>query len=1106
MKDLAGDHRDSPLFRAAFWHRSAIGVVGTCLRCCSATVLLLAHAVANGAPEVSLVEITGTSVAAVATTEAPRDGESVPFFPAAGHARGWQGFLRIANHDPESGTISIHAIDDGGAKYGPVDIGIDAGETLHVNSDDLEDGNAAKGLVGSTGRPRQGDWRLEVRSGLRIEVLSFVRTRDGFVTPMHAVAPLDAAASLKYRIVNFNPARDLDQQSLLRLVNRTAREAAVLIEAMDDTGMRSGRVRLAVPAGTSRTLGAMELEQGGDFEGSFGTGSGKWRLEVWSDVPVSILSLLATPTGHLTNWSATPGPAGGAMRPPPPSVTVVSPTLVEAEWVGSFEGLFASFDLSVKYREGDEWELFLGCTDFTGSTRTTTHRLTAAISLGAPAEVGRVLWVRYRHRNESFCFSDQSSPGAWSHTGEALIRDEGVAPSRNPDLAVLVPSVDDPVPEAGGKFSLSATVWNAGDEAAAATTLRYYRSSNRTISTNDMEVGVDAVGGLAVEAESSESITLTAPPGSGTYHYGACVDPVPGEANTANNCSDGVKVEVAGNSEGGAPDLVVEVPSVDDASPDASESITLSATVRNRGDGRSGSTTLRYYRSADSRISSRDALVGVDAVDGLPAAGTGAESISLAVPSRPGTYYYGACVEAVPGKSRSHNNCSDGVAVVVSGGGAGAPDLAVESAAVDDATPEGRESFTLSATVRNRGDGRSGSTTLRYYRSADSRISSQDAEVGANAVGGLVAEGASEESIMLTAPRSGTYYYGACVDAVSAETDADNNCSSGVRVEVAGDGANAPDLVVESASVDAAAPAPGSSFTFSATVRNRGDGPSESTILRYYRSADSTVSSGDTAVGADSVGRLAASATSDESIRLTAPASAGTYHYGACVDSVSGESASTNNCSDVVRVEVGGNGGGGGAGDDHGDDIGSATSVSVPSSTDGELETGSDRDYFRFSVSAATTLTVGTTGSLDTYGRLLDGGGHLLTADDDNGDGRNFKIERDVDAGTYYVEVREFTSATGTYQLDVSAASGGGQGSYCRDGDTIRRGERCDIYSTDAYFEVDSSGRGCPRNVPGLSGVCISGGIRIDFGNVRIHADRSGGGFRIVDVEPEPED
>ena len=975
----------------------SVGEVSTCLRCCFATVLLWLTASANGAPEVSLVEITGAPVAVAATVEAPRDGQSVPFFPAAGHARGWQGFLRIANHDRESGTLSIHAIDDGGTEYGPVEIGIDAGETIHVNSDDLEDGNAAKGLVGSTGSPRQGDWRLEVQSGLRLEVLSFVRTWDGFVTPMHAVAPPDAAASLKYRVVNFNPGRNLDQESLLRLVNRTAGEAAVVVEAVDDGGMRGGRVRLAVPPGASRTFGAMELEQGGDFEGSFGTGSGKWRLEVWSDVPIAVLSLLATPSGHLTNWSATPGQAGGAMRPAPPSVSVVAPTLVEAEWVGGFEGLFASFDLSVKYREGDEWELFLGCVDFTGSTNSTTQRLTAAIQLGAPAEVGRVLWVRYRHRNENFCFSDQSSPGAWSHTGEALIRDAGVAPTRNPDLVVVAAAVDDPAPAAGAKFSLSATVWNAGDEGAPATTQRYYRSSNRTISTNDMEVGVDAVGRLPAEAESSESVTLTAPPGSGTYHYGACVDAVPGETNTANNCSEGVKVEVADSGEGDAPDLVVEIPSVDDASPDAGGPITFSATVRNRGDGRSGSTTLRYYRSADSRISSRDALVGVDAVDGLPAAGTGAESIPLTVPSRPGTYYYGACVEAVPGESRSHNNCSDGAAVEVSGGGSGAPDLVVESAAVDDATPEGRESFAFSATVRNRGDGRSGSTTLRYYRSADSRISSQDAEVGADAVRELVAEGASEESIMLTAPRSGTYYYGACVDAVSAETDSGNNCSSGIRVEVAGDEEDAPDLVVESASVDDAAPAPGGSFTFSATVRNRGEGSSGSTTLRYYRSTDSSISSGDTAAGTDSVGRLAASATSDESIRLTAPSSAGTYYYGACVDSVSGESDTTNNCSRGVEVEVSGSGGGGGD-------------------------------------------------------------------------------------------------------------------SYCRDGQRVDNGTECDIYSTDAVLEIDSSGRFCTRNVPGIGDGCATGRVGGQWlvngrGGIRIYATRTTSAYwTIDDVEPEPAD
>ena len=45
------------------------------------------------------------------------------------------------------------------------------------------------------------------------------------------------------------------------------------------------------------------------------------------------------------------------------------------------------------------------------------------------------------------------------------------------------------------------------------------------------------------------------------------------------------------------PDLVVQTPSVSDSSPNAGESFMLSATVRNQGNGRSASTTLRYYHS-----------------------------------------------------------------------------------------------------------------------------------------------------------------------------------------------------------------------------------------------------------------------------------------------------------------------------------------------------------------------------------------------------------------------------------------------------------------------------------------------------------------------------
>ena len=112
------------------------------------------------------------------------------------------------------------------------------------------------------------------------------------------------------------------------------------------------------------------------------------------------------------------------------------------------------------------------------------------------------------------------------------------------------------------------------------------------------------------------------------------------------------------------------------------------------------------------------------------------------------------------------------------------------------------------------------------------------------------------------------------------------------------------DLVVESVSVSDSTLTPGQSFTLSAIVRNQGAGRLAATTLRYYRSADATISTGDAPVGTDAVGALGAHHISAESIRLTAPSSAGTWHYGACVESVSGESDTGNNCSRGVRVTV----------------------------------------------------------------------------------------------------------------------------------------------------------------------------------------------------------
>ena len=439
----------------------------------------------------------------------------------------------------------------------------------------------------------------------------------------------------------------------------------------------------------------------------------------------------------------------------------------------------------------------------------------------------------------------------------------GAAPA--PDLLVDTPTVSESAPAAGDRFTLNATVRNQGNGSSEFTRLRYYRSTDPTITTSHTEVGTDSVSGLSSSGSSDESISLTAPSDPGTYYYGACVDMVSGESDTANNCSPAVTVTVGAAP---APDLVVDMPTVDVSAPAAGARFTLSASVRNQGNGASAFTTLRYYQSTDSTITAGDTAVGTDSVSRLDALGSGAESISVTAPSTPGTYYYGACVDSVSGESDTTNNCSGAVTVTV--GAAPAPDLEVDTPTVDTSAPAAGTTFALSATVRNQGNGSSDSATLRYYRSTDSTITTGDTLLGTDPVSRLDASGSGGEWISLTAPSTpGTYYYGACVDAVSGESDTTNNCSTGVTVNVGA--APAPDLVVDAPTVDTSAPAAGTTFALSATVRNQGNGSSDSATLRYYRSTDSTITRGDTAVGTDSVSSLDAAESGGESISLTAP-------------------------------------------------------------------------------------------------------------------------------------------------------------------------------------------------------------------------------------------
>ena len=209
-----------------------------------------------------------------------------------------QGFVRVINHSAEAGEVTVAATDDGGMRAGPVVLTLAGGATAHFNSDDLEAGNADKGLPDGVGPPGEGDWRLELESQLDIEVLSYIRTEDGFLTAMHDVAPV---ADAEHRVAILNP----DQVSRLRLINPTAEDAEVVVTGVDDDGASPGtEIVIDLPAGESATLTPTDLETGAGVDGALGDGAGKWRLAVASVRPIVVMSLLSSPTGHLTNLSS----------------------------------------------------------------------------------------------------------------------------------------------------------------------------------------------------------------------------------------------------------------------------------------------------------------------------------------------------------------------------------------------------------------------------------------------------------------------------------------------------------------------------------------------------------------------------------------------------------------------------------------------------------------------------------------------------------------------------------------------------------------------------------------------------------------------------------
>ncbi|MGI9345705.1 MAG: CARDB domain-containing protein [Gammaproteobacteria bacterium] len=364
----------------------------------------------------------------------------------------------------------------------------------------------------------------------------------------------------------------------------------------------------------------------------------------------------------------------------------------------------------------------------------------------------------------------------------------------------------------------------------------------------------------------------------------------------------------SGGGGGGGADLVIEptdegwdfqvTASVSSAAVVAGEMFTLTAMVKNADDAGASApaSTLTYYQSSDATISFSDSQIATDPVSSLAVGESSTQSFNATAPMIAGTYYYGACMPAALGEINPTDNCSAGVAVTVTGDWDFQVTAMVSSASVAGSTP-----FTLTAMVSN-ASGASGpapASTLSYYQSTDATIDSTDTSVGTDPVASLAAGASSTESIDLTAPAvAGTYYYGACMPATGNELNATDNCSSGVAVTFT----SGWDFQVTASA--ASVVLVGEAFTLTTVISNAGiaNQASSASTLTYYQSTDDTIDSTDTSLGTDAVASLAVGASDTQDITPTAPMTAGTAYYGACMPATSSELVASDNCSAGVAV------------------------------------------------------------------------------------------------------------------------------------------------------------------------------------------------------------
>jgi V8-like Glu-specific endopeptidase len=212
--------------------------------------------------------------------------------------------------------------------------------------------------------------------------------------------------------------------------------------------------------------------------------------------------------------------------------------------------------------------------------------------------------------------------------------------------------------------------------------------------------------------------------------------------------------------------------------------------------------------------------------------------------------------------------------------------------------------------------------------------------------------------------------------------------------------------------------APGEVLDVQTFVRNNGTATASNYEVKFYISTNNTITDSDTFLGSQAISSTAPFQWTAAEISTVIPTlSPGDYYVGWVIDSGNSvpEYSEDNNTGYVTQLLTI---------DDHGNDASLATNVALPFNASGDIQRGTESDWFRFRAVAGVQYDFETTlGSLsDTTLRLIGPDGTTqLAFDDDGGNGRASLISWTAENDdTYFIVVDSFSSNTGTYELTGS--------------------------------------------------------------------------------------